>query len=146
MRVASSPAASARPVASTTAASVFAATFGRLRTVFHAHTSMNSVARVIATGPLRPLRRASRAVVVRAGEPAGERLDLLGGELEREGPARRRRQFRPFPNSCRKNRKTLKMSRKMPAAIGTAAELFARRRRLKSMIVKPPKITRPRTA
>jgi hypothetical protein len=42
MRVASSPAARARPVASTIAASVLAATFGRLRTVFHAHASMNS--------------------------------------------------------------------------------------------------------
>ncbi len=42
MRVASSPAARARPVASTIAASVFAATLGRLRTVFHAHTSTNS--------------------------------------------------------------------------------------------------------
>jgi len=42
IRVASSSAASARRVASTTAASVFAAILGRLRTVFHAHTSMNS--------------------------------------------------------------------------------------------------------
>ena len=48
--------------------------------------------------------------------------------------------WRWSPNSCRKNRKTLKMSRKIPAAIGTAAFMFARRSLLKSMIVKPPKI------
>ncbi len=42
MRVASSPADRARPVASMIAASVFAATLGRLRTVFQAQTSMNS--------------------------------------------------------------------------------------------------------
>ena len=33
------------------------------------------------------------------------------------------------------------MSRKIDAAIGTALSGFARRRRLKSKIVKPPKIT-----
>jgi hypothetical protein len=42
MRSASSQAASARLVASTTADSGLAATLGRLRTVFHAQTSMNS--------------------------------------------------------------------------------------------------------
>ena len=40
----------------------------------------------------------------------------------------------------------LKTSRKIPAAIGTAASGVARRRRLKSKIVKPPKITSPATA
>jgi hypothetical protein len=39
---ASSPVASARPVASTTDASLLRATLGRLRTVFQAQASMNS--------------------------------------------------------------------------------------------------------
>jgi hypothetical protein len=42
MRAASSVAASARRVASTIAASVLAATFGRLRTVFQAQACRNS--------------------------------------------------------------------------------------------------------
>ena len=54
----------------------------------------------------------------------------------------------PPPKICSMNRNTLKMSRKIPAAIGTALAppCCLRRRRLKSKIVNPPKITRPRTA
>jgi hypothetical protein len=37
------------------------------------------------------------------------------------------------------------MSRKIPAAIGTALAMLARRKRLKSTIVKPPTMTRPST-
>ena len=76
-------------------------------------------ARVVPTGPGGRSDRQPRTIVG-AGEPAGERRYLLGRELQREGPARGGRQSRPPPNSCRNNRNTLKMSRKMPAAIGTA--------------------------
>jgi len=62
-------------------------------------------------------------------------------------PVTRVGQLRPLPPKILSmNRNTLKMSRKMPAAIGTALCIEARRSRLKSKIVKPPKITRPATA
>src|SRR3954467_5652495 len=80
------------------------------------------------------------------------RAERVGVEPLR-GPAERRHvlvpehaQSRPPPKRLSRRRKTLKMSRKMPAAIGTALWPPARRRRLKSKIVYPPKITRPRTA
>jgi hypothetical protein len=52
----------------------------------------------------------------------------------------------PPPKSDRKNRKTLKTSRKIDAAIGTAPPMVVRRRRLKSNTVNAPKIANPATA
>lgn len=66
------------------------------------------------------------------------RLIPLGGINVRFGGGLRRdatREAQRRPNSCRKNRKTLKTSRKMPAASGIAASPPARRRRLKSTTV-----------
>src|SRR3954453_4659551 len=53
---------------------------------------------------------------------------------------------RPPPNRLSASRKMLKMSRKIAAAIGTAASGVLRRRRLKSKIVNAPKIPSPATA
>src|SRR5436305_1605222 len=51
---------------------------------------------------------------------------------------------RPPPKIRNRTRRTLNTSRKIEAAIGTALPMLARRRRLKSKIVKPPNTTSPR--
>ena len=55
-------------------------------------------------------------------------------------------QFYSPPNSSRKSTNTFRTSRRMLAAIGAVLSAPVRRRRLKSRIVYPPKITSPATA
>src|SRR5690606_17437681 len=71
--------------------------------------------------------------------------EALGEPVELEA-APGARQSRPPPKSWRKNRNTLTTSRKIDAAIRGAISMPARRRRLKSKIVRNANTTRPRTA
>ena len=77
-----------------------------------------------------------------AASPDRDQLQLRA--VGPAGPVAYRRL--PPPNRDSSSRKTLKMSRKIDAAIGTELAMSARRSRLKSKIVNAPNTTSPSTA